>query len=497
MRRALPVYLDRLARGGSHDAAVIAAAEAVADDPWAVVASAGLLARCVVEAAVRDTGLDARLRLCAPGAFRSLVTVPAGAPLPRPRSAGRKRRGAFDTPADMARHVVGLALREAEQARSGLDPACGTGAFLVAMARAGLQDVRGADVDPLALRVASIAAPAAHLELADGLEPGESADIVVGNPPYVSPERQARALRDRARARFPWLSGRFDLVVPLAAASVERARLAAALVLPASVLHQRYGAPLRRRWVQSHRLAALEGPVRFPGASVDVVQLALAIGAGPAPLAPHGVPARAVLALDAVPLDPAIVPGDFALAARVRAASVPLGDLALVDTGVVSHRPGGSREALLHDAPGPGRVPYADAREFFAGRHRWLEYAPERMHRAKRPSMFEEPKVVVQRILGQGPVRAAIDRSGTYVGHTCTVVQPRDAALSLQVAHRVLTTRALLGVLRVERGRALDLYPRDVAALPVPRPWLAGQEVDVAAALGLEPAAVERLAALA
>ena len=44
-----------------------------------------------------------------------------------------------------------------------------------------------------------------------------------------------------------------------------------------------------------------------------------------------------------------------------------LGMLALVDTGVVAHQPGGSREHLISDTPGRGCVPYADAKEFFRG----------------------------------------------------------------------------------------------------------------------------------
>src|SRR5690606_41165788 len=122
--------------------------------------------------------------------------------------------------------------------------------------------------------------------------------------------------------------------------------------------------------------------------------------------------AHELLRLDAVPLEPELRPGDVDLVEAIRARSVPLGELAHVDTGLVAHGPGGGKARLLRDGPGPGRVPYADARDFFAGRHTWLVWEPALMHRAKDPAVFEAPKLVVQRLRGRGPVRAAIDREG-------------------------------------------------------------------------------------
>lgn len=480
MQHALRAWLDRMGRDGDAAAAVVAAAEAVADRPWAVVAEAGLLARCEVAVAPRDLALSRDLRVVRRGG----VTVERGAPYPVPRNAGRRSRGAYDTPAELARAVVGATVGAARRARSGLDPACGTGAFLLALAEAGVRDVRGSDLDPVALAVARIAVPSAHLERADALEPGPEADVVVGNPPFVPPERQDKELRAALRRRFPWLRGRFDLVVPFASVAVDRAREAAGLVLPAPALTQPYGAPLRRRWLERHRVVELRGPLPFRGAAVDVAVLVLAVGEAGA--LPSGARPEDVLALEGAPLDPALRPADLDLVRHVRRHSVPLGELCLVDTGVVAHLPGGSREALLSEEPGPGRVPYADAREFFAGVHRWLHYLPERMHRAKRPEMFERDKIVVQRLRGRGPVRAAVDRRGIYVGHTCTVVCPRDGQpVPLDRLCELVRSPLADAVTRIERGHRLDLYPRDLAAFPVPRAWLTDPDLPLEQALRL------------
>ena len=52
-------------------------------------------------------------------------------------------------------------------------------------------------------------------------------------------------------------------------------------------------------------------------------------------------------------------------------------------------------------------------------------------------------------------------------------------------------------LIRLQHGARLDLYPRDVAAIPVPRSWVAGQVASPAEAWGLSGAEVERLHAVA
>lgn len=499
MKRALRVWLDVVAKGGSHRDGVVAAAEAQAASPWDVVQNAGMLARCRVEIAETDLGLTKKLTTCPVGHSRALITVQAGQAYPTPDNGGRRKRGAFDTPPEMARETVAKALAAARvPVRTGLDPACGTGAFLVAMQEAGVPEVRGTDLDELALAVARIAAPGAIVEIGDALQPAELVDMVAGNPPFVPPERQDKQLRLRLRSRFPWLRGRFDLVIPFAAVAVQSTRPGGAvgLILPAAAMVQNYGAPLRKQWVERHRIAAIEGPMPFPGASVDVVRVVLCADDGPAEIADTGVQAEALLSLEHVPLVRSMRPGDIELVEQVRGMSIPLGEFATIDTGIVAHGAHGSKERLLHNEDGPGRVKYADAREFFSGKHRWLDYAPERMHRAKRPALFESAKIVVQRLRGSGPVRAEIDNDGIYVGHTCTVVKPDDDRLPLPRLLDLVRSTLACGVIRIEKGSRLDLYPRDVASFPVPRAWLTEPTLPLEQAWGLDDKQVARLTRL-
>ncbi len=477
-----------------------AAAEATRDaggDAWAVVEIAGRLARCRLSPAPRDLGLSAALGLLPVDHPRAVARVPQGAPLPLADARGRKGRGAWDSAPDLARSVVAKAVQAARIPLSrGRDPACGTGAFLVAMDEAGIAEIEGSDLDPVALAVAAVAAPRARLSQRSGLLPAPAVALVVGNPPFVSPEHQDKLLRAALRQRFPWLGARFDLAVPFAAACVEQVAPGGALglVLPSSLFCQPYGAPLRRRWLEAHRVAALSPPRPFPGAAVDVVELVLGIHQEPAPLPPHGLDPAALLRIPGAPLGQALRPGDVALLEQIHAASVPLGSLCEVDTGVVSHGAHGGKAALLHDEPGPGRVPYVDARDLGTGRRRWLDYQPERMHRPKRPALFLDEKVLVQRLRGKGPVRAWLDDTGLFAGHTLTVLRPLPGAgLPARRVLELVQAPEIDGLVRLERGARLDLYPRDLAALPVPRRWLVEPGLSLVEAWGLPAAAGERL----
>jgi hypothetical protein len=48
-------------------------------------------------------------------------------------------------------------------------------------------------------------------------------------------------------------------------------------------------------------------------------------------------------------------------------------------------------------------------------------------------------------------------------------------------------------LLRIERGQRLDLYPRDVRDIPVPRAWLADPSLSIEAAWDLSGAQVAAL----
>ncbi len=499
MKQALTAWLAAAAATEDPVQAARAAAEAVAGDPWRVVTTAGRLARCRLDHAERDLSLGAALRPLRSDSPRGLVRVPRGAPYPASDVAGRRRRGAWDTSPEMARRLVDMALTGRPRLSTALDPACGPGVFLVAASERGLH-VTGADLDAAALAVARVAVPAAELVQADAFQGGELAELVVGNPPFVPPERQDKALRRALRARYDWLEGRFDLAVPFAAAASERVapggRLA--LVLPWSVLVERYGRGLRRQWLRGARIKALPERERFPGASVYVGLLVLQPDASPAPLAPSGLEPSELLELEDAPFDRHLRPGDVALLRTAQARSRPLASCCVIDTGVVAHGPDGGKRRLIRDHAGPGTVPFADARQFFSGEVLHLTWEPDRMHRPKSLELFAGEKVLVQRLRGDGPIRVGVDATGLVPGHTLLVVKPGpDCPVDAAALARLLSDPITAGLVRLARGRRLDLYPRDLGAVCVPDIWWRDPGRPLGAGLGLTRAQVKRLQALA
>jgi hypothetical protein len=498
MREALQAWLKCAAATGEPIEAARAAAEAIAKNPWDVVQQAGTLARAKMTTATEDIGLTASLAHRPVNHPQAIVQVSKGAPIPSFDRTGRRARGAFDTPIEMARATVDGALKASQRpVELGLDPAAGTGAFLVALAERGVQKIRGIELDPVAAAVARVAAPRGQIDIGDGFTVACETDVLVGNPPFVPPERQDKAMRQHLRDTIPWLRGRFDLAVPFAAISVQRVRTGGGvgLVLPEALMIQPYAQPLRELWVNHHKITGLSPPTAFPGAQVGVVLIHMTAGAGPAPLPDHGLSTESLLTLDGVPLQAALRPGDPELVAQIRSLSEPMGTVATVDTGVVSHGRLGGKGALLHDKPAPDRVPYVDARDLSENRTQWLSYQPSAMHRAKSPALFESPKVLVQRLRGRGPVRAWVDRSGLYAGHTLTVVRPDDPRFSPELLHTLITDPMVDGLLRMERGSRLDLYPKDVRSIPVPRVWSENPRLSLAEAWKLSPEQEDRLMA--
>ena len=436
-------WLEAWPRGAAQ--AARAAAEA-ASDPWQAVAEAGWLARC--------EPVDGR---------------------PRP-VAQRRALGAWDTPRHLAEELVGLTR---ERGR-GLDPSCGSGALLLAMHQAGVRELVGVEIDPVVAAVARVAVPSAELRVADAFAGLPEADLILSNPPFVASEAQDKVQRAALRRRMPWLQGRFDLAVPFLAC-LEAPELA--LVCPVAVLRQNYAAELRARWLTRYRVAHLQTEQPFPGAGVRVALTVLREG--------PDQESSARLRLPGCVLDPRVGAAEVALMERMRADCGVLGDHCEVDTGVVAHGPLGGKERLLHATPGPGRVPYVDAQDLLSGRRRWLQYEPTQMHRAKRPALFLGPKLLVQRL---GTRRATVDRSGLYAGHTLTVVRPLPGCpYTLEQLKELIESPLSLGLLRIERGLRLDLYPRDLRRLAIPHRW---PEQPLERAFGLSPRDSARLRSL-
>ncbi|MDZ5622312.1 N-6 DNA methylase [Nocardioides sp. HM23] len=208
----------------------------------------------------------------------------------------RRAQGAFYTPPELVSWILDHALAPATTRV--LDPACGTGHFLVAAARR-LGDVRavhGSDLDAEAVRIARLRLRAedptvpleeieSRVRVADGLTAWEDAtfDAVIGNPPFLGQLKRRTAGQRGGLAAYTDTSAAFlhralDLVVRGGTV---------ALVQPLSVLGARDAGPVRERVAELGAVTDLwvsDRPV-FRGTSVlacvPVVRSGASGGPGP------------------------------------------------------------------------------------------------------------------------------------------------------------------------------------------------------------------------
>ncbi|MEO7428677.1 MAG: N-6 DNA methylase [Acidimicrobiales bacterium] len=184
----------------------------------------------------------------------------------------REARGAHYTPEHLARDLVARAL-VGHRDPTVCDPACGGGALLLAAARhqidAGAEPCAvvgrlwGIDIDPLAVATteASLALlcgappPAGHLQVADVLlDPPAlpTFDVVIGNPPFLSPLATSTApttvSAERLRRRFgPAVRAYTDAsaLFLVVACALARAGGTVAMIQPQSVIAARDASGVR------------------------------------------------------------------------------------------------------------------------------------------------------------------------------------------------------------------------------------------------------------
>lgn len=241
----------------------------------------------------------------------------------------RRRRGAFYTPPDLVAWVLDRALTDVPPGAPVLDPACGTGHFLVAAARrVGVGAVHGSDLDADAVRIArarlaeldpSVPAEqiAAQVVVADGLTAwaGRRFAAVVGNPPFLGQLRRRTAGRseDARRGLGPY-TDTSAVFLHRALDLVEDGGVVA-LVQPLSVLGARDAGPVRRAVAERGAVTDLwcsSRPV-FEGTPVLTCVPVVRVGAVPA-TAPDawGELAAPVFGIPAVTLPAGRTIGDLA-----------------------------------------------------------------------------------------------------------------------------------------------------------------------------------------
>ncbi len=178
----------------------------------------------------------------------------------------KKALGQFFTPRPVADLMAGLA-RQGADARV-MEPSCGEGVFLDALADAGFSDVHGFEVDPSVVPARHAGAVTLGSFVTADVAGGY--DLVIGNPPYVRWKNMTQAQRQELRADPLWaahFNSLCDLLFLFIARSVQALKPGGELVFitPAFWSATMHAGPLRELVA---RAGAIDLWLRFGEAQV-------------------------------------------------------------------------------------------------------------------------------------------------------------------------------------------------------------------------------------
>jgi SAM-dependent methyltransferase len=337
--------------------------------------------------------------------------------------------GAWSTPIDVARD---LAAHVPDEGRV-LDPACGGGRLLLAVAErrwrrfgdatpetrlARFRDgLWGLDVEADAVAAARRALAEAigvaedrvpNLAVGDALGDVDGRfDTIVTNPPWVAATRMDPAVRARVSARWEAARGAWDLWVPFLEASLARLVPGGVLValVPEAIGAARYAAAIRDRLAACAVLVSERVPRERLGVQVDARLLVVVPGAGVPDPAPRGD----TLAAHALVHDGATVAEAYAWAAVLEDGLPDAHRLPLVNTGLLS--PDGCRWGVR-----PIR---------FLGRRVERPSVPVSVLSARRLAIARAPKLLLPGLARR--LFAVADPEGRWLpGKSTIVVRARD-----------------------------------------------------------------------
>ena len=408
------------------------------------------------------------------------------------RISDRKAQGAYYTPMPLAKQLAEPFLAALLQGGRVLDPCCGSGNFLIALAGLGCPAERlyGAELDPTAAALARINLALfcrisdrefleEHIAVTDTLEdpiPGPWEGIL-GNPPWGSV---------LPVGRLPALRARYEMAAPAhpeaCAVFLEQAVRACApggtvsMILPEAVLTVQRHAPLREFLVrETAPLRAEYIGDTFPGVQCPAVLLTVRCGQefsteGTFVRRPEGK-------------------GEISYTIRTRregegAFSFHLSDEEWETLHRIEHVPGartlaGSRFALgivtgdnrnlLYHEPGPGREPVlrgCDISPFaIAEPQVYLAYRPETFQQSAPEEVYRAPEKLVYAFVSSR-LSFACDRGRRLTLNSCNIVIPQLAGFSADYLLVLLNSDVLQFYWR-KRYRSQKVLRRHLEELPL------------------------------
>jgi len=187
---------------------------------------------------------------------------------------------------------------------------------------------------------------------------------------------------------------------------------------------------------------------------------------------------------------------------KIEKNSIPLKKILYISKGVeVYERDSGkTKKEFIFDSDKEGKYKkYLEAKEADKYAVHWmkrfLNYQPKKHCSGKFPELFENPKIIMKRILGKERITATIDLESFYVENTIICLVPKEKLATkfnfdsneLELSKKY-DLRFILGILnskpmgayfKIKFGDKLQIYNRAIEELPIPKENISNQNLNI------------------
>ncbi|PJA14798.1 hypothetical protein COX64_01605 [Candidatus Dojkabacteria bacterium CG_4_10_14_0_2_um_filter_Dojkabacteria_WS6_41_15] len=354
-------------------------------------------------------------------------------------------------------------------------------------------------------------------EFKDAFEQG-GFDVIIGNPPYVRPEKVDKIERDYFlnSGEYEKTFGRFDLYILFVEKALKLLKQGGyfSFIIPSSFLNQNYAKELRA-WILKEfeilHIVDLSDVKVFREASVQTCIVVIRKNKSTRnhkilikkPIDVSELENKnggnCILQSIFIEMPQSMIRTDLndqviSIIEKVNGTSIKMRDICYVVIGSVPHdsKTGASKDRLISNSKDKTtQKQYLEGKDVGRYRMSWrgiyLDYLPKQMHRPKFPELFENEKIIVRNISTKEGLLAVLDSDKNYTNDTVSLCVPwyliqsagqRDTDPSMKQADnsRKLQLKYLLGIINSKLlnfyfkkilSSNLHVYPEAIRNLPI------------------------------